>query len=360
MPSIYQLVVCRVRGVFGERSARGTVACERRCDLDVGTNLSSNEPSRARSSETQIDALIAGRLELLRHRGVGIDVLLPYAERLRQQAPDAAADLLAQGGKHELHELLLLDGGMLELLTGAGIERSLGLYVDGPAGPILGGAWALAPSETEHLDLRRVSVDADGKQAWVFGLPGSFGLAGIADAGHAVMANLLCPAVAGPGIVGSALLRRLLAASDLEQARAAIETIDLADGRNWMLADGRNFLGIEQLADARLLTRVGHKTGHVHANHCFDPSLRQREAVPRSAPSFRRLELASTIYVQTRPATAEAVLAFFDEVEAAAFSDARARASTLLAIEVATGRVLWRRDADAPLECRTLPAPRGS
>jgi hypothetical protein len=313
--------------------------------------LSSNEPPRSSlSSETQIDALLAGRLERLRGRGVAAEALHPHAERLRQQAPDAAADLLAQAGKHALHELLVLDGGLVELLTGAGIERSLGLYVDGPSGPILGGAWALAPSETMHVGLRRMTVDADGKQAWVFGLPGSFGLAGISDAGHAVMANLLCPAVAGPGIAGSALLRRLLAAADLEQARTVIETTDLADGRNWMLADGRNFFGFEQLGDARVLTRVGHKTGHVHANHCFDPSLRQREALPRSAPSFRRLELASTIYVQTRPATAEAVLAFFDEVEAAAFSDAGARASTLLAIEIATGRVLWRRNAAAALE----------
>jgi hypothetical protein len=323
---------------------------ERRCDLDDGSYLSSNEPSRERSSETQIDALLAGRAELLLHRGVALEALRPHAERLLEHAPDAAADLLSNGINRSLHELLLLDGGLVELLTGVGIERSLGLYVDGPSGPILGGAWALAPSEAACVGLRRMTVDADGKQAWVFGLPGSFGLAGIADAGHAVMANLLCPALAGPGIAGSALLRRLLAASDLEQARAAIESIDLADGRNWMLADGQNFLGIEQLGDARLLTRVGHKTGHVHANHCFDPSLRQREALPRSAPSFRRLELASTIYVQTRPATAEAVLAFFDEVEVAAFPDAEARASTLLAVEIATGRVLWRRNAAAALE----------
>jgi hypothetical protein len=302
------------------------------------------------SSEMAIDGLLAGRAELLRRRGVELDALRPHAERLHDQAPDAAADLLARAGRHPLHELLLLDGGLVELLTGAGVERSLGLYVDGPAGPILAGAWALAPGEAAHVGLRRMQVDAHGKQAWSFGLPGSFGLAGFSDSGHAVMANHLCPAAPGAGIPGSALLRRLLAAGDLDQARAAIETTDLADGRNWMLADGRNFLGFEQLGNARVLTRVGHKTGHVHANHCFDPSLRQREAVPRSAPSFRRLELATTVYVQTRPDTAEAVLAFFDEVETAAFADADARASTLLAIEIATGRALWRRDAGAALE----------
>lgn len=302
--------------------------------------------------EIAIDALLAGRAEVLRRHGVALDALRPHAERLRERAPDGAGWLSLD--KHELHELLLLDGGLIELLTGAGIERSLGLYVDGPSGPILAGAWVLAPSEAAHVGLRRVTVDEHGKQAWVFGLPGSFGLAGIADAGHAVVANILRPAVPGPGIAGSVLLRRVLAASDIDQARAAIETVDLADGRNWMLADGNNFLGFEQLGGERLLTRVGHKTGHVHANHCFDPSLRQREALPRSAPSFRRLELATTIYVQTRPATAEAVLAFFDEVELAAFADAEARATTVFAVELQTGRVLWRRRAGEALERATV------
>ena len=292
----------------------------------------------------EIDALLAGRAELLRRKEVSLEALHVHAERLRERDPDAASGLLAWGGRHELHEMLLLDGGLVELLTGVGVERSLGLHVDGPAGPILAGAWAFPASEAVHVGLRRAG------RAWVFGLPGSFGVAGISDAGHALVGNLLRPRAAGPGIVGSALLRRVLAAKDLEQARAALETVDIADGRNWMLGDGANFFGFEQLGDARMLTRVGHKAGHVHANHCFDPSLRQREAIPRSAPSFRRLELASTIYVQTRPATAEAVLAFFDEVEVAAFADPAARASTLLAVELMSGRVLWRRDANGPIE----------
>ena len=54
-------------------------------------DLSSNEPSRERSTELQIDALLAGRLELLRRRGVAVEAMLAYAERLRSDAPDAAA-----------------------------------------------------------------------------------------------------------------------------------------------------------------------------------------------------------------------------------------------------------------------------
>ncbi|MCA9687524.1 MAG: hypothetical protein KC457_35510, partial [Myxococcales bacterium] len=133
----------------------------------------------------------------------------------------------------------------------------------------------------------------------------------------------------------------------LEQARAAIEGTDLVDGRCWMLADGREFLGFEQLAGERILTRVGPKTGHVHANNCFDPSLRQREAVPRSKASFRRMELASTLYVQQRPDTAAAMLDFFDAVEEAAFpgsaSGSGSFATVGLAVELRSGRALLRR-----------------
>jgi hypothetical protein len=312
------------------------------------------EMTHSTDDESTRECLLAGRAALLQRHGVPLDALRPHAERLRERDPDAAAQLLADAGDRPLHELLLLDGGLVELLTGANIERSLALYVDGPAGPVLAGAWALAPSEAAHVGLRRAVVDERGQRAWVFGLPGSFGLAGISDAGHAVVNNLLRPVAPGPGVVGSALLRRMLAASDTLHARAAIETVDLADGRNWMIADGQNFFGFEQLGGERLLTRIGHKTGHVHANHCFDPSLRQREALPRSASSFRRLELATTIYVQKRPTTADAVLAFFDEVEAAAFADAEARATTLLAVELVTGRAIWRRDAESEFQRVTL------
>ena len=100
--------------------------------------------------------------------------------------------------------------------------------------------------------------------------------------------------------------------------------------------------------------RSGPETGHVHTNHCFDPSLRQREATPRSPASFRRLELASTLYVQRRPATAVEVLAFFDAVEEAAFADPVERAQTLLAIELEAGVAYWRRTADQRIHTTKL------
>jgi len=304
---------------------------------------------------SSLGALVEGRLAWLREAGVDTDTILAKVlARVDAHAPDEAAELraLAQAAALAPELLLTLDGGLVATLTGAEIERSLGLYVDGPRGPVLSGAWALPRAEAEQVGLRQIASGA-----WIFGLPGSFGLAGIAAAGYAGLANLLRPRELGLGIPGSLLLRRVLAPARLDQSRAAIESTPLLDGRNWMLADGRAFYGFEQLGAERILTRIGAKTSHVHANHCFDPSLRQREATPRSVPSFRRLELASTLYVQRRPATAVELLDFFDAVEQAAFAEPGDRAQTLLAIELTEGLAHWRRHADAPVQTTRFHTP---
>lgn len=297
---------------------------------------------------------VAERLASLRAAEVDLDVLAQLCARLDIQAPNEAVELAAMGADAGIPaaHVLALDGGVLDSLTGSGIERSLAFYVDGPRGPVLAGAWALSPAEARAVELRPLA-----RGGWLFGLPGSLGLAGVAASGFAVVANVLRPRSLGPGIPGSVLLRSLLDAPNIEDARAGISERALADGRNWMLADGRVFYGIEQLGDERILTRVGPKTGHVHANHCFDPSLRQREATPRSPASFRRLELASTLYVQQRPAIATEVLAFLDAVEEAAFADPSARAQTLLAIELEAGVAHWRRSADERIQTTPITRP---
>jgi hypothetical protein len=301
-----------------------------------------------------IAELVAGRLARLRAAGLAEHALDGIVARIDADAPQQAAELheRARATGQLPEQLLCLDGGMLDAWIGAELERSLGLYVDGPGGAVLAGAWALPTAEAVQIELR---PRARGGHS--FGLPGSFALAGIAAAGYAVLANVLRPRSLGPGLPGSVVLERLLDAPRLDAARAIIEGTALIDGRNWMLADGRVFYGIEQLGAERILTRVGPKTGHVHSNHCFDPSLRQREARPRSAASFRRLELATTIYVQRRPATAIEVLNFFDEVEEAAFAEPAGRAQTLLAIELETGVAHWRRQAGEPLQTTRFHTP---
>lgn len=302
----------------------------------------------------ELRSLIEGRVRLLAEHELGPDDLAPFAAAIREQTPAQAAALERRAAAIgcSLAELLSCDGGLLASLTGVELERSLGLHVDGPRGPILAGAWALEPTWAKHVCVHRARAELDGPGPlpWQFGVPGGLPLAGIAASGFALVANHLRPATLGAGVPGSVRLRELLAHPRSDGARTQLSAktgAPLADGRNWMLADGAQFHGFEQLAGELILTRIGPKVGHVHTNHCFDPSLRQREARPRSPASFRRLELASTLYIQRRPASAEAVLAFFAEVEREAFPSARARAQCWLAIELSQGRALWQVDPDA-------------
>lgn len=297
-----------------------------------------------------VRALVEARWALL-HARVGapaVEQARATFDRLERHAPELAAEQrgVAQACKLEPAELLALDGGFVDVLLGRGeLERSLAFYVDGPRGPVLSGAWALSELETEHVALRRIRA----KGPRVLGLPGSLGMAGVAAAGFGVQANALRPASLAEGVPGSAALRLVLDQPDLIAARETLERTPLTDGRSWMLADGRGLFGIEQLHEQCVLTRVSPKTGHVHTNHCFDPALRQREGQPRCPHSFRRMELASTLYVQQRPSTAEQVLEFLAAVEEAAFPSA-ARAELHWAVELIGGRVLLRRRAGDPIE----------
>lgn len=307
-----------------------------------------------------VRALVEARWALL-HARVGaraIEQARTTFERLELLAPGSAAEQrdVAQASELEPAELLALDGGFFDVLLGRGeLERSLSFYVDGPRGPVLSGAWVLSELETQHVELRRIAP----KGPRILGLPGSLGMAGVAASGFAIQANSLRPASVGVGVPGSAALRMALEQPNLIAARETLERTPLTDGRSWMLADGRGLFGLEQLHEQCVLTRVSPKTGHVHTNHCFDPALRQHEGQPRCPLSFRRMELASTLYVQRRPSTAEQVLEFLAAVEEAAFPNTT-RAELHWAIELIGGRVLLRRRAGDPVEVFEREHPRES
>ena len=307
------------------------------------------------AESTSLAALARDPRRLLDEAGLSLGVLDPCVAAIGSQGGAALAELAALDADG-LRSRLCLDGGLLDTLTGKQLERSLGLYLDGPAGPVIGGSWAVLPALAEHVALRPLELGS-ARPALAFGPPGGLPFAGIAAAGFAVVSQALRPAGFEPGLPGSALLRELLASSSLEQVRERLEGASLADGRNWMLADGASFFGYEHLQSRAVLTRLGRKVSHVHANHCFDPALRQLEGRPRSPLSFRRLELASTLYIQRQPSSAEAMLEFFAEVETEAFAEPSRRAGCALAIELGTGRAMWRTRLDGPATLTTFDSP---
>jgi isopenicillin-N N-acyltransferase-like protein len=104
------------------------------------------------------------------------------------------------------------------------------------------------------------------------------------------------------GVVWPALVRAML---DQPRASAAYEVLcrtPLSSGHHYMIADGHEFYGVECSAELKVLTQEGARAAHLHTNHCFDPVLRKRERVSRGSNTFERLNLASTVFAQQRPA----------------------------------------------------------
>ena len=137
--------------------------------------------------------LIDARRSLLREAGLELDALAPCVDVIRARATPALAALveLEPGADspevsnagvepsdgtsdaaldRSLTARLCLDGGLLDVLTSAQLERALGLYLDGPDGPVIGGSWALPPALAEHVALRPLALGGSAP-ALGFGLP---------------------------------------------------------------------------------------------------------------------------------------------------------------------------------------------
>ena len=166
---------------------------------------------------------------------------------------------------------------------------------------MLGQTWDTHASARPYVRLLRIRPRSGGEEVLCFTLTGCLGLLGVAGSGLAIATNSLFTTDGQIGLVWPAVVRTLLAEGSAAAARARLARLPLGGGRNVMLADGRDFFGIECSARLQVLMQSGAGAAHLHTNHCFDPVLRRRERVPASSTSFRRMELATTLYVQQRP-----------------------------------------------------------
>ena len=176
------------------------------------------------------------------------------------------------------------------------------VYLPGAAmGPVLGQTWDMHGSARPFVRVMRIRPRGGDDEIVCFTLTGCLGMMGVAASGVALTINNLFTTDGQIGVLWPALVRTLLAEPSAAAARERLGRTRLGGGRNFMLADGREFFGIECSAQLQVLTQIGAGAAHLHTNHCFDPVLRRRERVPRSSTTFRRMELATTLYVQQRP-----------------------------------------------------------
>jgi isopenicillin-N N-acyltransferase-like protein len=275
-----------------------------------------------------IRELSAIRVELCRERGAfASDAELfrtaaAHLPVLEAQAPELHAELLgiATGADLSAERVVVLNHytDLRDVPPAArpgGTPTDAGgcttIYTHGHDGPVLAQTWDMHASALPFVRMLRVAPADRDHEILCLTLAGCLGMAGMASTGVAVAINNLYSTDGRVGMVWPALVRAMLSCASAADAHALLQHTPLSSGHHYVIADGRDFFGVETSGELKVLTQTGARAAHLHTNHCFDPVLRRREAVPRDNTTFHRLNFATTIYAQQRPATAEALWDLF-------------------------------------------------
>ncbi len=190
------------------------------------------------------------------------------------------------------------------------------IYVPGEGGgPVPGQTWDMHGTARPFVRLMRVRPRGGDEEYVCFTLTGCLGMTGLSADGVGVTINNLSSTDGQVGVVWPALVRAMLASGSAPAARKLLEATRLSSAHHYMMADGRAFFGVETSGQLKVVTQVSPGAAHLHTNHCFDPVLRRRERVPRVSTTFRRFEIATTLYVQQRPHDPAGVWAFLSSHE---------------------------------------------
>lgn len=275
---------------------------------------------------------------------------------LRAHAPALADEFdgIAQGANVDATALMVVQAhdelvDQLAPATATVPARDSGttMYLWGEHGAVLGQTLDLPPDLHPYLRVVRVRPRHGDDEAVVLTLTGCLGLAGVNHARLAVVSAALSTRRAGAGVISAAIVRDMLTTSNAHAARTRLWPHPLAGGHHYLLADGTDLFGIEVDAQEKVTTRTSPHTAHLHTNHYFDPKLRAHERVPAHTTSFRRMELASTLFVQRQPKTAHDLVAFLTSHEGhphGLCSHGRepndAQTSAVFVMDLARGRVV--------------------
>ncbi len=185
------------------------------------------------------------------------------------------------------------------------------IYVPGAGeGAVLGQTWDMHGTARPFVRLLHLRPRSSDDEWLCFTLTGCLGMTGLSAAGLGVTINNLSSTDGQVGVVWPALVRTMLMAGSAAGARDCLLQARLSSGHHYMMADGREFFGVETSGQLKVVTQIGAHAAHIHTNHCFDPVLRQRERVPPTSTTYRRMDLATTLYVQQRPRDAASVWQF--------------------------------------------------
>ncbi len=260
-------------------------------------------------------------------------------------------------------EALGLPSGSAEIGDPGGCTA---IYYTGIEGPVLGQTWDMHASAEPFVRMMSIEPRGSREQSLCFTLTGCLGMAGLGQDAVAITINNLSSTDGGVGVIWPAVVRSMLAAPCAQAAREQLLALPLSSGHYYTIADGRDFFGYETSGQLKVLTQTGPRAAHLHTNHCFDPVLRQREAVPRGSTTFGRLNMATTLYAQHRPSTLDDLWALLGSHDGRPTSicthqdqvhgdDAHSRTCGRIAVRLRTGEMRVARgcsDLDAGIDLK--------
>ena len=201
--------------------------------------------------------------------------------------PELSREMLnvAEGAEVDPLDLLLSSGeeDFTDLIQESGsLRRDTAFWAGHDASAegvnYLGQSWEMETDLGAELTALRIYPD-DGPATLLFGLGGCVGLAGLNEAGIAVLSGKLLPTDTREGILSAFLLRRALKHLTLEGVACVLVEATRCTGRNYLIADAAGrAVNIEMTATQASVTLLT-KGVYVHANHYLSARLKawQRE-----------------------------------------------------------------------------------
>jgi isopenicillin-N N-acyltransferase-like protein len=239
---------------------------------------------------------------------------LPILERFDK---DLYAEILgiAEGSNISVENIIVLnnytDMRDIKNPNGPDIGGCSIIYSPSEHGPFLGLTWDIHQSALPYTILLKV------KGALLLSITGCLGMAGINHQGVSLAINNLNSIDAKVGVIWPALVRKVLAKKNADEAKSEIMNASLGSGRHFAVADMDHFFGIETSAEKKKIVTDDNKKLYFHTNHCLDSEMRKTHTIPEISTTMWRYQVLDEKVRNFDLNTTEQVFMALKEVELA-------------------------------------------
>lgn len=163
------------------------------------------------------------------------------------------------------------------------------VWAKGAAGPLFGQTWDMHATAMPYVMMLRVP-DAAGGDAWLLSLTGCLGMAGLNAAGLSIGINNLTSTDARPGVVWSAIVRKVIRETRASHAKELLLQCRTGSGHHYLVADAHEVFSVETSGSKNKLVFSGEADHYVHSNHCLDSEIAACSRVPAQSTTYDRYE----------------------------------------------------------------------